>query len=70
VANQQPVLCHSDKTTGSKPRCAITSSNACGPIVEDALKRNGRARWPFIIFHPDFKDRREPLLRAVWNLLR
>ena len=33
------------------------------PIVEDALKRTERA------LHLDFKDRREPLLRAVWNLL-
>jgi hypothetical protein len=39
------------------------------PIVEEALRKNDRDRWPLIILHFDFKDNQAPLLHAVWELL-
>jgi hypothetical protein len=32
-------------------------------------RRNGRAHWPIIVLHFDFKDVQAPLLHAVWRLL-
>ncbi len=63
------VVSHSANPTGAEPTLREHFFERVRPIVEQALKENDRDRWPVIVLHFDFKDNREPLLRAVWDLL-
>jgi hypothetical protein len=65
----RPVVSHTEKTTGGEPLLRDYFFERVRPIVEQALARNDRARWPLIIVHFDFKSNDAPLLRAVWSLL-
>lgn len=65
----RPVVSHSDKTSGSEPALRDYFFERVRPIVEAALARNDRARWPLIVLHFDFKSNEAPLLHAVWDLL-
>ncbi|HLW77650.1 MAG TPA: hypothetical protein VKS01_11710 [Bryobacteraceae bacterium] len=68
-ANGQPVVSHTSKTRGDEPSLRDYFFERVRPIVEPALKRNDRSRWPLIILHFDFKTLDPQTLRAVWNLL-
>ena len=63
------VVTHKAETDGSEPSLETYFFERVRPIVEAALRDNDRSRWPLIVVHFDFKDNREPLLRAVWDLL-
>jgi hypothetical protein len=68
-ANGRPVLSHTKETTGTEPTLREHFFERVRGIVESALERNDRARWPIITVHFDFKDNQPPLLEAVWKLL-
>jgi hypothetical protein len=68
-ANGRPVLSHTKETTGTEPTLREHFFERVRGIVESALERNDRARWPIITVHFDFKDNQRPLLEAVWKLL-
>jgi hypothetical protein len=63
------VVSHTDRTRGGEPLLRDYFFERVRPIVEEALKKNERSRWPLIILHFDFKSNEAPLLHAVWNLL-
>lgn len=63
------VVTHTPKTTGTEPTLRNYFFERVRPIVEEALRKNERERWPLIILHFDFKDNQAPLLHAVWDLL-
>lgn len=68
-ANGRPVVSHTSQTTGKEPTLRDYFFERVRPIVESALERNERAKWPLITVHFDFKDNQRPLLEAVWKLL-
>lgn len=68
-AGGHPVVTHKAETTGSEPTLDSYFFERVRPIVEQALRENNPSTWPLIVVHFDFKDNREPLLRAVWELL-
>lgn len=68
-ANDRPVVTHKAETDGSEPTLERYFFERVRPIVERALKENNQSSWPLIVVHFDFKDNREPLLRAVLALL-
>lgn len=68
-ANGRPVLSHTKETTGTEPTLREHFFERVRGIVESALERNDRAKWPIITVHFDFKDNQRPLLEAVWKLL-
>ena len=63
------VVSHSEKTTGAEPLLRDYFFEHVRPIVEQALARNDRTRWPLIVLHFDFKSNDAALLHAVWKLL-
>ena len=63
------VVSHTDQTKGGEPLLRDYFFERVRPIVEEALQKNDRARWPLIILHFDFKSNEAPLLHAVWDLL-
>ena len=63
------VVTHKTETNGSEPSLRDYFFERVRPIVEAALNKGDQSRWPLIVVHFDFKDNREPLLRAVWSLL-
>jgi hypothetical protein len=68
-ANGHPVVSHTAKTTGAEPALRDYFFEHVRPIVEQALAKNDRARWPLIILHFDFKTLEPQVLHAVWDLL-
>ena len=68
-ANGRPVVTHTSKTTGNEPTLRDHFFERVRPIIEDALKRNDRAKWPIIILHFDFKSLEPETLRGVWQVL-
>jgi hypothetical protein len=68
-ANGRPVVTHTAKTTGSEPTLRDHFFERVRPIIESALKRNDRAKWPIIILHFDFKSLEPETLRGVWQVL-
>lgn len=63
------VVSHTDQTKGGEPLLRDYFFERVRPIVEEALQKNDRSRWPLIILHFDFKSNEAPLLHAVWDLL-
>lgn len=63
------VVTHTDKTTGTEPTLKAHFFERVRPIIEKALKDNNQDQWPLIVLHFDFKDLKEPTLRAVWSVL-
>lgn len=63
------VVSHTDQTKGGEPLLRDYFFERVRPIVEEALHKNDRSRWPLIILHFDFKSNEAPLLHAVWDLL-
>jgi hypothetical protein len=68
-ANGRPVVSHTAKTTGTEPALRDYFFERVRPIVEQALARNDRTRWPLIVLHFDFKTLDPQTLHAVWDLL-
>jgi hypothetical protein len=64
------VVTHTDKTTGAEPTLKEHFFERVRPIVEKALRDNNRDQWPIIVLHFDFKDLKEPTLRAAWDVLK
>src|SRR5689334_18041208 len=52
-AKGQPVVSHTDKTTGNEPTLRQHFFERVRPIVEKALAENDRAHWPIIVLHFD-----------------
>jgi hypothetical protein len=69
TAEGRVVVAHSEKTHGDEPTLREHFFERVRPLMEKALRENRRDEWPLIVLHFDVKDNREPLLRAVWNLL-
>lgn len=65
----RPVVSHTPKTSGAEPTLRSYFFERVRPIVEEALARGDRDRWPLIILHFDFKTNEPQVLRAVWDLL-
>jgi hypothetical protein len=65
----QVVVSHTSKTKGAEPSLREHFFERVRPIIEKALRENDRSKWPLIVVHFDVKDNREPLLRAVWEML-
>lgn len=63
------VVTHDAHPVGTEPLLRDYFFERVRPIVEDALKKNQRDKWPIIVLHFDFKDVQAPLLHAVWELL-
>src|SRR6202012_3108770 len=51
-----PVVSHSEKTSSSDPTLQNYFFEHVRPIIEEALTKNDRSRWPLIVVHFDFKD--------------
>src|SRR5580704_15414265 len=45
------VVSHQDNTNGSEPLLRDYFFERVRPIVEEALRRSDRARWPIIVLH-------------------
>ncbi len=63
------VVSHSAQPSGSEPDLETYFFQRVKPLIEDALKKNDRAKWPLIYLHFDFKENRPELLKAVWEIL-
>lgn len=63
------VVSHDAHPVGTEPLLRDYFFERVRPMVEDALKKNERGKWPIIVLHFDFKDVQAPLLHAVWDLL-
>ncbi|MEO8027308.1 MAG: hypothetical protein ABI823_12585, partial [Bryobacteraceae bacterium] len=63
------VVAHSDQATGAEPTLRAHFFERVRPMIEAALKRNDRAKWPLIVVHFDFKGKEVALFEAVWKLL-
>ena len=67
--NGRIVVSHTAETTGQEPDLRQHFFEKVRPLIEKELALGDRGSWPLIVLHFDFKDNREPLLRAVWKLL-
>jgi hypothetical protein len=63
------VVSHAARPTGSEPTLREYFFEQVRPVVEKAIAQNKRERWPLIVLHFDFKDNRQAILEAVWQLL-
>ena len=64
------VVSHTSKTTGTEPTLREHFFERVRPIVEEALRKNDRARWPLIVVHFDVKDNQPALLHAWTSRIR
>lgn len=63
------MVTHSSETTGSEPALRDYFFEQVRLLMEEALAENRRETWPLIIVHFDFKDNRQVLHEAVWDML-
>lgn len=64
-----PVLSHDPELTGREPSLEDHFFARVRPIMEDALARGDRDRWPLVVLHLDFKTHEPEHHQAVWQLL-
>jgi len=65
----RPVVTHSAEPTGAEPALRDYFFEQVRPLMEKALAENRRETWPLVIVHFDFKDNRQILHEAVWDML-
>lgn len=63
------VVTHSNAPTGAEPALRDYFFEQVRPLMQKALAENRRETWPLIIVHFDFKDNRQILHEAVWDIL-
>lgn len=66
---KRSVVSHEKKLHGGEPTMKEYFFERVRPMMEEALRRNERRKWPLLVLNLDFKTNEPEHHRAVWELL-